>query len=88
MRDLLGAPAAALATPPIDTAIRGFEAIAAAQVSLSDSAVELYEKSARAIAAEAMQDPARIAALLGCTPAGPDDQACHRQFVTTFGRLA
>lgn len=88
VRDLLGEPASTLASPPIDTAINGFEAIAAAQVSLTDSAVDAYEKSARAIAAEAMKDPARIAGLLGCTPGGPDDVACHRQFVTNFGRLA
>jgi hypothetical protein len=88
IRDLLGEAAAAQASPPVDTALNGFEAIAAAQVSLGDAAVELYEKSGRAVAAEAMKDPARIADLLGCTPTGPDDVACHRQFVTRFGRLA
>ena len=87
IRDLLGAPAAAVAAPPVDTAINGFEAIAAAQVALTDSAVDLYEKSARAVATEAMKDPVRIAGLLGCQPTGPDDAACHRSFVTTFGRL-
>jgi len=88
IRDLLGAEAAAQASPPVDTALNGFEAIAAAQVALGDAAVELYEKSARAVAAAAMKDPARIAGLLGCSPTGPDDLACHRQFVTRFGRLA
>jgi len=88
IRDLLGEPAAAVTTPPIDTALSGFEAIAASQVALGDSSVELYEKSGRAAAAAAMQDPARIAAYRGCEPTGPDDAACHRAFVTTFGRLA
>jgi len=88
IRDLLGEAAAAQATPPVDTALNGFEAIAAAQVALGDAAVELYEKSGRAVAAEAMKDAARIAGLLGCTPTGPDDVGCHRKFVTTFGRLA
>ena len=87
IRDLLGEPAAAVADPPTDTAINGFEAIAAAQVALTDSAVDRYEKSARAVAAEAMKDTVRIAGLLGCQPTGPDDAACHRSFVTTFGRL-
>ncbi|MBK7825967.1 DUF1592 domain-containing protein [Nannocystis sp.] len=87
VRDLLGEAAAAAATPPVDTALNGFEAIAAAQVALTDAAVDLYEKSARAVAAEAMKDPVRIAGLLGCQPTGPDDAACHRSFVTTFGRL-
>ena len=88
IRDLLGEAAAAQASPPVDTALNGFEAIAAAQVALGDAAVEQYEKSARAVAAAAMKDQARIAGLLGCTPTGPDDIACHRQFVTRFGRLA
>lgn len=87
VRDLLGDAAAAAATPPVDTALNGFEAIAAAQVALTDAAVDLYEKSARAVAAEAMKDPVRIADLLGCQPTGPDDAACHRSFVTNFGRL-
>jgi len=87
IRDLLGEAAAGLAAPPTDTALNGFEAIAAAQVSLTDSSVEAYEKSARAVATEAIKDPARIATFLGCAPAGPDDAACHRQFVTNFGRM-
>ena len=45
IRDLLGEAAAAQATPPVDTALNGFEAIAAAQVALGDAAVEQYEKS-------------------------------------------
>lgn len=88
VRDLLGEPAAAAVTPPVDTALNGFEAIAAAQVALGDSSVELYEKSGRAAAAAAMLDAARIAAYRGCAPTGPGDVDCHRAFVTTFGRLA
>lgn len=87
IRDLLGDAAATLADPPKDTALNGFEAIAAAQVSLTDSAVEAYEKSARAVATEAVKDQARIAGFLGCAPTGPDDVDCHRQFVTNFGRM-
>ena len=87
IRDLLGEAAAGLAAPPIDTALNGLEAIAAAQISLTDSTVEAYEKSARAVAAEAIKDQARIATYLGCAPTGPEDSACHRQFVTNFGRL-
>ena len=73
IRDLLGEAAAGLAAPPTDTALNGFEAIAAAQVSLTDSTVEAYEKSARAVAAEAIKDQARIATYLGCAPTGPED---------------
>lgn len=88
IRDLLGEAAAGMAAPPTDTALNGFEAIAAAQVALTDSTVDVYEKSARAVAAEAMKDEARIAGYLGCAPTGVDDVNCHRQFVTNFGRLA
>ena len=88
VRDLLGDAAAAVAGPPTDTALNGFEAIAAASVALTDSAVDVYEKSARAVAAEAIKDQARIAGFLGCEPAGPGDAECHRKFVTNFGRLA
>ncbi len=85
VRDLLGPEAAAAASPPADTALNGFEAIAAAQVALSDSAIDAYEKSARKVAAAAMQNPAHIASLLGCVPSGVNDTACHRTFVTRFG---
>jgi hypothetical protein len=87
IRDLLGQAAADATNPPVDTALNGFEAIAAAQNALNDSAVDLYEKSARAAAAEAIEDQARIAGYLGCAPTGPDDAACLRQFVTNFGRM-
>jgi hypothetical protein len=32
-------------------------------------------------------DPARRAEVLGCTPSGPDDEACLRDFAARFGRL-
>ena len=40
------------------------------------------------LAALFIADPARRDALLGCTPSGPSDAACLRQFVERFGRLA
>lgn len=83
---LLGDAAAAAATPPSDSALNGFEAIGAAQLALGDSAVDAYEKAARAAAAAA--DPARLATYLPCTPTGPADVDCHRTFVTNFGRVA
>jgi Protein of unknown function (DUF1588)/Protein of unknown function (DUF1592)/Protein of unknown function (DUF1595)/Protein of unknown function (DUF1585)/Protein of unknown function (DUF1587) len=48
--------------------------------------------SAETLATEAtlraLSDPARRAALVGCTPAGPADAACLDRFVATFGRRA
>ncbi len=88
IRDLLGDAATAVVTPPPDSALNGFDAIGAAQFALSDAAIAAYETSARAAAAVAVQDPARIAAYLGCEPQGPEDAACHESFVRAFGRLA
>jgi PAS domain-containing protein len=88
VRDLLGEGAAAATTPPADSALNGFETIGAAQLSLGDAAVTAYETSARAAAAAAMGDTARIDALVGCSPAGPEDAACHRELIGRFGRLA
>ena len=33
-------------------------------------------------------DVAALQGYLGCTPIGPDDAACHEQFVRSFGRVA
>ncbi|MEZ4385929.1 MAG: DUF1588 domain-containing protein [Nannocystaceae bacterium] len=88
IRDLLGDGPAAVVAPPKDTPINGFDAVGSAQLALSDASVEIYETSARAAAAAAMGDMARIEAYLGCAPTGPDDAACHGKLVATFGRLA
>jgi hypothetical protein len=85
-RDLLGADAAVVADPPNDKALNGFDSIGAATFSLGDADVARYETSARAVAAAAMGDEANLGALVGCTPAGPDDAACHEEFVRRFGR--
>ncbi|HEY8380376.1 MAG TPA: DUF1592 domain-containing protein, partial [Nannocystis sp.] len=83
---LLGDAAAAAAATPPDSAINGFEAIGAAQLALGDQAVDTYEKSARAVAAAA--DDAILATYHTCVPTGPDDLACHKEFVANFGRVA
>jgi hypothetical protein len=86
--DLLGDGAKVAANPPPDVQLNGFEAIGAAQLALGDAAVKEYESSARAVAAAAMGDSARIDALVGCAPTGPSDAVCHASFVKNFGRLA
>jgi hypothetical protein len=86
--DLLGEDAALVAEPPHDTALNGFDSIAAAQLALGDDAVQKYESSAMAVAAAAMGDQANIDSYLGCSPTGATDVDCHRSFVKTFGRLA
>lgn len=88
IRDLLGEAASQAADPPTDTALNGFDSIGASQFALGDAAVVRYEASARAVAAAAMGDQPRIDGLASCVPAGPEDAACHRQFIERFGRLA
>jgi hypothetical protein len=88
VRDLLGAAV----TPPSDlepdTALDGFASIGAARVSLSSTAVEQFETAALALSHQALADAKTRASLVTCTPAGAADDACARQFVTSFGRRA
>ena len=86
VRDLLGDAAAEVVTPPADVAINGFDAVGAAQLSLTDTKVDAFEASARAASAAA--DPLKLALHYACVPSGPGDEPCLREFVAGFGRLA
>jgi hypothetical protein len=55
---------------------------------VSGALIDAAETLAAQAAAAAVADPARRAMLVGCTPAGPDDAACLRSFITSFGRRA
>jgi hypothetical protein len=88
VRDLFGDAAAAVAAPPADVALNGFDAIGASQLSLGDAEVDAYEASAGAVAEVAMTDPSSLAAIAGCTPTGPNDEACLADFVAELGRRA
>jgi hypothetical protein len=54
----------------------------------SEAFVLAAEKLATEAADRLLADPARLDALLGCTPTGADDAACLREFVTAIGRRA
>jgi hypothetical protein len=84
---LFGDEAAASAKPPADTQLNGFTTIAASQLSMNDGLVSAYEVSARAVAAKAVTDTARLDALAGCKPTQVADEACLRSFVERLGRL-
>ncbi len=86
--DLLGPEAAAVVTPPADTSVNGLAAIGASQLSLSTGAVSQYEQSAHAAVEKAFADPARRAAIVGCTPVGAVDASCFESMVRSFGRRA
>ena len=87
VRLLLGDAAADAANPPDDAAINGFIAVGAAQLALGSAEVDRYEASARDIASAALGAGTHLSHM-DCTPTGPTDDACMREFVQRFGRLA
>ena len=54
----------------------------------SQALIEGAEKLAGDAAVRLLADPARRDAIVGCSPTGPDDQACFASFVERFGRRA
>ncbi len=54
----------------------------------SGALVVALETLATEAALRAMEDPARRDAIVGCTPSGPGDEACFREFVRSFGSKA
>lgn len=87
VEDLLGPEAAAVATPPENHAINGFDAVGAAQLVLGDQEIDAYERSARAVV-EAAAAAGTIAQWLACDPAAQGEQACMEQLASSFGRRA
>lgn len=49
IRDLLGEEAAAVASPPPNFALNGFDSVGASQQALSDAEIDAFEHSARAV---------------------------------------
>jgi hypothetical protein len=86
LRDLLGD--LTLAPTEADTPAEGFASIGASYNAISPRGVEQYEAALLAALKPLFAEPSRSAALVGCTPGGPDDEACLRRFVTGFGRRA
>jgi hypothetical protein len=55
---------------------------------VSRSYVESMEIMSIDVAARLIESPERRALVVPCTPTGPGDEACFRQFIESFGRLA
>jgi hypothetical protein len=55
---------------------------------VSGALIADVEGLATDVSARTLADPARKAALVGCTPTGPGDKACMTSFVQAFGRRA
>jgi hypothetical protein len=88
VRVLLGDEAAEVADPPDDQPLFGLDAIGASELPLTASGVEKYERSARLVAGAAVDTAATYDALVPCTPAGLDDEACLATVVSAFGLRA
>lgn len=87
IEDLLGPAAAAVATPPENHAINGFDAVGASQLALGDAEIDAYEQSARAVVAAAAA-AGTLSQWLACDPAVQGDGPCIEQVVGSFGRRA
>lgn len=87
IEDLLGPNALAVAWAPDDAALNGFDAIGAAQLTLGDAAVTIYEASARDVAAVATTENLRER-FSACAPLTIDAADCMHEFVARFGRRA
>ena len=68
--------------PPYDELLT----VGASVAQVSPRGVELYEDAARSLAAQVAAEPARLQALLPCTPIGPEDATCLGAFVAKVGR--
>ena len=86
LRDLLGD--VTIAETEADTIASGFASVGATYATISPHGVEQYQAAVLAPLSQIFADPARRAALLGCTPQGLTDQACVRRFLADFGRRA
>ncbi len=86
IEDILGAEAAAAASPPADVTHHGLDSIAAAENAVTALDVITYESSGWAVADAASEG--RLDALSGCVPAEPGDQACMTAFVERLGLRA
>lgn len=86
VRDLLGLAAGSQALLPNDP-LSPFDNDYRDQTA-SQALIDGADLLAADLATEALVDPVGRATLVGCTPAGPDDATCFRQFITTFGRKA
>jgi hypothetical protein len=85
---LLGPEAAAVADPPPDSPLDGFDAIGAREVPLSPVAVERYEDSAIDIGEAVAEHPETLAAIVPCVTEGPQDITCYTAVAQDFGRVA
>ncbi len=88
IRDLLGSKAVTPAEGLPDLRESGFRSVGALKLTLTDQPVGKLALTAEILAREAMADPMRREAIVGCKPVGPSDATCAKAFVAGFGRRA
>lgn len=71
-----------------DNDVEGLLSVGASTTSVSAYGVELYEAAARTVAEQVMASPEARAALVQCTPAGPDDAGCAGAVLGDLARRA
>lgn len=86
VRDIFGHDIAVPTAIEPDTSLDGFVSIGSAQSAISPRGIEQYEDAAFKIAEQALATEAKRATLVPCSPAGPADDACARQFIESLGR--
>jgi hypothetical protein len=86
LRDLLGDVPVGVTED--DVVASGFASVGATYTTVSPRGVEQVESAVLGALESVFADATRRAGVLGCAPAGLDDQACVRKFVTGFGLRA
>lgn len=87
LEDLFGPWASATTPAELDVPALHFASLGTTAVTLTGNTVEKLEGLALTIADRAFDDPARRAALVGCTPTSAAD-ACVRAYLSRFGQRA
>lgn len=87
VRLMLGDAAAEAAIPPDDIAQDGFDAVGASIVAVPVDAIEVYERSATAVADAVVANPQTLGATVPCVTQG-ENPSCYTEIATNLGRFA
>lgn len=86
LRDVFGNEVVLPASIEPDTAREGFFSIGASESAVSRRGVEQFQAAAFDVASQVLRNEAQRMRLLGCAPAGTQDDACARTALTTLAR--
>ena len=84
---MLGEEAADAAAAPLDVGQQGFDAVGAALLPLPTDSIELYERSATAVANAVIGDLGPLQTLVPCVDEDAET-SCYGEVATTLGRFA